>query len=96
MGWVADLESLPVIVAILVVFTACLSLVIRYISKHVVSPFKILIGNHLEHLTAEQKEDRLERCKMREALEKQTEVMTEQSYEFRRLCERINGKTERG
>jgi len=92
MGWVADLASLPAVVAILVVFTVCLVAVIRYVSKHVVSPFKLLIGNHLEHMIDEQKEDRVERQKMRDSLDRQTTALGEQSAEFRRLCERLNGK----
>jgi len=92
MGWVKDLASLPSVVAILVVFTVCIGLVIRYISKHVVSPFKLLIGNHLDHMVDEQIEDRHERAKMRESLDKQTKALGEQSMEFRRLCERLNGK----
>jgi len=93
MGWVADLASLPAVVAILVVFTACLIGVIRYVGKRVVDPFETLIGNHLEHLTEEQKEDRTERIKMRESLDKQTLSLNEQAAEFRRLCERFNGKS---
>lgn len=89
MAWVGSLQNLPVIVAVLVVFTFCLLGVVRYISKHVVEPFKIIIGNHLNHLTAEQKEDRIERGKMREALSEQTKAIGEQSATFRELCYRL-------
>ena len=89
MGWVADLSSLPAVVAVLVVFTVCLAAIIRYISKHVVDPFKMLIGNHLEHLTAEHKDDRIERSKMRESLEKQTRALDQQAHQFEKLCDRL-------
>ena len=73
MNWVQDLASLPAVVAILVVFTVCVSWLIRMVSKNVVDPFKTALTNHMEHDMQDRKEDREERAKMRETLDAQRE-----------------------
>ena len=89
MQWVADLASLPAVIAVLVVFAFCLVVVVKYISKHMIEPLKGVITNHMDHLMEEQREDRSERCKMREALERQTEAITEQRHSFEKLCDKV-------
>jgi len=74
MGWISDLASLPAVVAILVVFTACLWFVLKTVSKQIVDPFKTVITNHLEHDLEDREEDREERKEERteRKLERQT------------------------
>lgn len=91
MSWVADLAGLPAVVAVLVVFAFCLVFVVRYIAKHMVEPMKGVLTNHMDHLMEEQRADRAERCKMREALEQQTRAITEQSHAFEKLCDKVQG-----
>jgi len=61
MGWISDLASLPAVVAILVVFTACLWFVLKTVSKQIVDPFKKVVSNHFEHDLQDRREDRKER-----------------------------------
>ena len=70
MGWISDLASLPAVVAILVVFTVCLWWILRVMSKNIVDPFKALITNHLEHEREDRKEEKIERRKELEAIDK--------------------------
>ena len=69
---------------------ALLVVALWVVAKFVVGPFRTLMGNHIEHLMAEQQADRNERAKMREALEKQTAVIDKQSEGFDRLCDRLD------
>ncbi|MFA5054147.1 MAG: hypothetical protein WC565_08810 [Parcubacteria group bacterium] len=89
--WIANLGNLPETIATLAVFTVCLILVLRYLSKNVVEPFKVLVGNHMKHLADDQKADRDERIAMRGAIERQTEALDRQTEQFRDLCGRLKG-----
>ncbi len=70
MGWISDLAGLPAVVAILIVFTACVWFILRTVSKQIVDPFKTTINNHFEHALEDRKEDREERKLERQAINK--------------------------
>lgn len=78
MDWIAQLGGLPLPVAILALFTACVLLVLRAVFNRVVKPFETLVSNHLEH-------DSEERRAMRDALATHTQELT-------RLADRLSDK----
>jgi len=88
--WLKYLGELPSIAGALVVFTFCLYLILKYLSKNVVEPFKTLVGNHMAHLSEDQKADRDERTAMRGASDEQTKAIMSQAETFRALCEKLN------
>ena len=87
--WVRFLGELPTIVAALVVFACCLILVLKYLTKNVVDPFKVLVSNHMAHLSEDQRADREERAKMRESIDRQTVAIQSQADAFHRVCDKI-------
>ena len=82
-NWVSNLASLPAVVAVLVVFTACVYYIIRAVTKHVVEPFKLLVSNHLEH----DKQDREAQC---DAMREVAKELQQQRQSFEVLADRIN------
>jgi len=69
MNWITDLAGLPAVVAVLVVFTVCISIVVRTLSQRIIKPFEQMLSNHFRHDMDNREEDRRDRRLMREAIE---------------------------
>ena len=69
MDWITDLAGLPAVVAVLVVFTVCISIIVRTLSKHVIKPFEQMLSNHFQHDMEDREENRRESRLMRKAIE---------------------------
>jgi len=73
MEWISDLASLPTIVAILVVFTVCLWWILRIMTTQIIDPFKMVMTNHMEHERQFHVEQRIERKREVEAIDRLVE-----------------------